>query len=276
MRDEEAAVDEARQAGAGKAAGDTDQGSGGSQAAGGGPRALEGRRILVTGASSGIGAQTARRAAAAGAHVALLARRQAHLEALAGDIDGVAVPVDLTDLAAASAAVATAADALDGLDAVVNSAGIMRVGPAATFDLDDAAQMFTLNVLALLAVTKAAVPHLRAAGCGDVINLGSLSGRRVGSGTAAVYSGSKFAVHAISEGLRRELLHDRIRVTVLAPGYVRTDLFDDLDPAYGFAERAARLGLPVGQVADEIVRVLALPPDIHIREVALSGLAQEG
>lgn len=276
MRDEEAAVDEARQAGAGKAAGDTDQGSGGSQAAGGGLRALEGRRILVTGASSGIGAQTARRAAAAGAHVALLARRQAHLEALAGDIDGVAVPVDLTDLAAASAAVATAADALDGLDAVVNSAGIMRVGPAATFDLDDAAQMFTLNVLALLAVTKAAVPHLRAAGCGDVINLGSLSGRRVGSGTAAVYSGSKFAVHAISEGLRRELLHDGIRVTVLAPGYVRTDLFDDLDPAYGFAERAARLGLPVGQVADEIVRVLALPPDIHIREVALSGLAQEG
>lgn len=269
-------MDEARQAGAGKAAADTGQGSGGSQAAGGGPRALEGRRILVTGASSGIGAQTARRAAAAGARVALLARRRDQLEALAGDIDGVAVPVDLTDLTAASAAVATAAGALDGLDAVVNSAGIMRVGPAARFDLDDAAQMFTLNVLALLAVTKAAVPHLRAAGRGDVINLGSLSGRRVGSGTAAVYSGSKFAVHAISEGLRRELLHDRIRVTVLAPGYVRTDLFDDLDPAYGFAERAARLGLPVGQVADEIVRVLALPPDIHIREVALSGLAQEG
>jgi NADP-dependent 3-hydroxy acid dehydrogenase YdfG len=237
---------------------------------------LEGRRVLVTGASSGIGAETARAVAAAGGRVALLARREAPLRDLADRLDGVAVPADVVDVEATRVSVDRAAEELDGLDAVVNVAGLVRPGTVADGDPADWRSMFEVNVLGLLHVTQAAVPHLRAAGRGDVVNVSSMSGRRVGSTEMATYAASKAAVHTLSEGLRRELRPDRIRVAVLAPGLVDTPIFEGLE-----GETAGRLrdatstkGLPVAVVADAIVRMLAAPPDVVHVELALLSLDQ--
>ncbi len=238
---------------------------------------LEGRRVLVTGASSGIGEAAARAISAAGADVAILARRRDRLDGLAREIQAVAVPADLRDEQAASNAVEEAVHQLGGLDGVVNNAGLMRTAPIGDADVEDWRAMFDLNVIALLVVSQAALPHLRAAGRGDIVNISSLSGRRVPSAAASVYAASKFAVHAVSEGLRREALADGVRVTVLAPGFVRTDLFEGMhgEAADRLRERAEAVGLSPEEVAQEVVHAMGLPPHVHLREVALSGLGQE-
>ena len=238
---------------------------------------LGGRRLLVTGASSGIGAATARVCAAAGARVALVARRGDAIRALAEEVGGVPIPADLTDEPAAVAAVERAATELGGLDGLVNAAGLMRVAPIAEAPSSDWRAMFDLNVLALLVVTQAAIPHLRAAGGGDVVNVSSLSGRRVPSAPSAVYSASKFAVHAVSEGLRQELHDDGIRVVVAAPGFVRTELFGGNagEAAQRLRTRADEVGLEADDVAVEIARVMGLPRGVLVREIALSGLGQD-
>lgn len=238
--------------------------------------ALNGRRIVVTGASSGIGAATARACAAAGARVAAIARRAERLRTLADEAGIVPVPADLTDAGAARAAIAAAADRLDGLDGVVNNAGISRPSPVADGRSQDWRAMYELNVLALLTVTHAALPHLLEPAGGDIVNISSLSGRRVPSDTGGVYSGTKHAVHAISEGLRRELHGQGIRVTVVAPGLVDTEIFHDREtaPAARLRERAREEGLTADDVAAEVVHVLSRPAQVLIREIALSHLAQ--
>lgn len=238
---------------------------------------LEGRRVLVTGASSGIGEATARAAAAAGAQVAVLARRRDRIEALADDIGGVAVAGDVTDLDAATDLVGRVADGLGGVDTLVNNAGIMRPGLIADADPQDWRAMFDVNVLGLLAVTQAAIPHLRRAEGGSIVNLSSMSGRRVPSPTGGVYAATKFAVHAISESLRQELQADGIRVTTIAPGFVTTDIFADL-PDDGVTDRYRRLsrekGMRPGDVADAIVHALSAPASVTTVEVALVATTQ--
>jgi NADP-dependent 3-hydroxy acid dehydrogenase YdfG len=237
---------------------------------------LEGRRVLVTGASSGIGEATARAIAAAGGRVALLARRADRLEGLAEELDGVAVPADVTDPEATRAAVGLAAEQLDGLDGLVNAAGLAQPGTVVDGDPASWRRMFDVNVLGLLHATQAAVPHLRAAGRGDVVNLSSMSGRRVGSVEMAIYAASKAAVHTISEGMRRELQPDRVRVAVIAPGLVDTPIFEGQDgpKAQQLGRATAEKGLPVATVADGIVRVLAAPDHLVHVEVAMLSIDQ--
>jgi NADP-dependent 3-hydroxy acid dehydrogenase YdfG len=236
---------------------------------------LEGRRVLVTGASSGIGAATARAVAAAGGHVALLARRAEPLQALAAELDGIAVPADVTDVAATRTAVDRAAAGLGGIEAIVNAAGVLRPGAIATTDPADWQLTFDVNVRGLLHATQAAIPHLRAAGGGDVVNVSSMSGRRLGTSEMAVYAASKAAVHALSEGLRRELADDRIRVAVLAPGFVRTGIFTGDDEVTDrLRGRAHEVGLAPAAVGDAVVRILEAPPEVVHLEVALVSLDQ--
>jgi NADP-dependent 3-hydroxy acid dehydrogenase YdfG len=237
---------------------------------------LRGRRVLVTGASSGIGWATCRRLAEEGAQVAGLARREAALEELAAETGVVPAPADVTDADAAAAAVARAAGALGGLDAVVNAAGLVRPGPIADADPGDWRDMFGVNVLGLLHVTKAAVPFLRAAGRGDVVNLSSMSGRRLHSPELGVYAASKASVHALSEALRRELLGDRVRVSVLAPGLVDTPIFDGLEDetATRLREQAPAAGLRADDVARTVADVLAAPEHLVHVEVAMLSLDQ--
>lgn len=232
---------------------------------------LDGRRILVTGGSSGIGAAVARAVAANGARVALLARSRDALENLATDLDGVAVPAHVTDVGEVGTAVATAAEALGGLDAVVNSAGVMRPGSVGEGDPDDFRLMLEVNVLGLLHVTQGVLPHLEASGAGDVVNISSMSGRRIPSATAGVYSGTKFAVHAISEGLRRELAGRPVRVTTVAPGYVDTPIGDDVPGERGeeFRQQVSTHGMAPSVVADLVVAALAMPREAELAELAI-------
>ncbi len=230
--------------------------------------ALRGRRVLVTGASAGIGRATALACAAAGARVACLGRRSAAVDEVAGAAGGLAVVADVRNLDDVVAAVRAASSRLGGLDAVVHSAGVGRHGPVQDTDLDDWREMFETNVLGLLAVTKAALPHLLAARApADLVAISSLSGRRVRNAATGVYSATKFAVHAACEGLRHELHGTSTRVTVVAPGGVDTE-FGGSTPGDG------RAALSADDVARQVVWALAQPADVLIREIGLSSTRQ--
>lgn len=242
---------------------------------------LSGRRVLVTGASAGIGEATARALAARGARVGLLARRAERLEALAAELPGaVTLAADLTDDDAATGAVHAAAEALGGLDAVVNAAGVFHAGAVTggageQGDPDGWREMFALNVVALLVVTRAAAGHLERGTDPAVVNVSSMSGRRVPTAAGAVYAASKHAVHAASEGLRMELAPRGVRVTTVSPGFVRTGIVDDWPEGPlrdRFTERMAAAGLDPSAVADAVVHVLSGPAQVV--EYALTSVAQ--
>ncbi|WP_227012614.1 MULTISPECIES: SDR family oxidoreductase [unclassified Pseudonocardia] len=240
---------------------------------------LSARRVLVTGASAGIGESTARALTARGARVALVARRGERLAELAAELPGaVAVPADLTDDAAAAAAVHTAADAFGGLDAVVNAAGVFHGGPVLGDEPstpDQWRRMFGLNVVALLVVTRAAAEHLERGTEPAVVCVSSMSGRRVPNPAGAVYAASKHAVHAVTEGLRAELAPRGVRVTTVSPGFVRTGIVDGWSDGAlrdRYTERLATVGLDPAVVADGIVHVLASPAQVV--EYALTSVTQ--
>ncbi len=237
---------------------------------------LDDRRILITGATSGIGKAVARTIAAQGGRVALLARREAPLRELADELDGAAVPADVTDVVAVRSAVDAAADGLGGLDGIINAAGVLRGGSFADTDPADWKLLFDVNVLGLLHVTQAAIPHLVAAGLADVVNVSSMSGRRLGTDEMAAYAASKAAVHMLSEGLRRELQPQGVRVSALAPGFVRTGLFDagGDDFATRMGERAEEAGLDVEEVASAVVYLLTAPPGVVHPELAVVSIDQ--
>ena len=195
---------------------------------------LHGTVALVTGASSGIGEATAHALAAEGATVAILARRRDRLDKLSDAIRAaggtvLVLEADMTDPQQATAAVTRTLSDLGRLDTLVNNAGLMLLGPVADAPGDEWERMLAINVQGLLNVTRAALPHLvRAAGdsprrVADVVNISSTAGRVARPG-AAVYSLTKFGVNAFSESLRQELLPKRVRVSVIEPGIVDTEL----------------------------------------------------
>ncbi len=194
---------------------------------------IRGKRALVTGSSTGIGAAVARELARLGASVAVHGNKNAAAaEAIAAEISaagGKAVVVlgDVSNSASAARIVADAVAGLGGLDILINNAGAIldRVTNAA---FDDAAydNVYNLNVRSVLAVTKAAYPHLKASGGGSIINTGSVAGRFGGFGGSAVYASAKAAVHSITRNAAREFAPDHIRVNVVAPGFIITPFHD--------------------------------------------------
>lgn len=238
---------------------------------------LEGRRVLVAGASAGIGRATAVLAAAQGALVACMGRRRDAVDEVAKEIDGVPIVADLTDEAQVTQAVSDAIDGLGGLDGLVNSAGTVREGGLASTRVSDWRTMFETNVLGLLLITQTALPALKAAAPADIVNISSMGGRRVHKVESGVYSGTKFAVHAISEAMRRELFEDRIRVAVIAPGSVNTRFGSDLADEEQMAratERRAAMGLASEDVARQVVNAMAQPPDVTLQEIAMTSMRQ--
>lgn len=189
---------------------------------------LDGKVAVITGASSGIGEATAEALAAEGATVVVAARRKDRLENLVERINGngsraLAVGADVTDEEQAHALIQRAKDELGRLDILVNNAGVMLLSKIEKGLSDEWRKMFDVNVLGLLYVTDAAIEMMKRQGSGHVINISSTAGRRARP-TLGVYSGTKFAVNAISEALRQELIEDNIRVTVIEPGAVETEL----------------------------------------------------
>jgi NADP-dependent 3-hydroxy acid dehydrogenase YdfG len=195
---------------------------------------LSGTVALVTGASSGIGEATARALAAEGAAVALVARRRERLDAVAQEIragggHALAVAADITDVLQAEEAVRLVVAELGRLDTLVNNAGLMLVGPVADAPDDEWERMLAVNVHGLLHITRAALPHLARAAAdaqrrvADIVSVSSTAGRVANSGNA-VYSMTKFGVGAFSEALRKEMLPQRVRVALVEPGTVDTEL----------------------------------------------------
>ncbi|MGP3690637.1 SDR family NAD(P)-dependent oxidoreductase [Streptomyces sp. IBSNAI002] len=201
---------------------------------------LSGTVALVTGASSGIGAATGRALAAEGATVALVARRADRLEQLAAEIEAgggraLAVPCDITDRGDATDAVRRSVECFGGLDIVVNNAGQMLLGEFGSAPAELSDRMVGLNVDGLLNISRAALPHLveaaarRGRGVADLVNISSVAGRKAVAG-GAVYALTKYGVVGLSEALRLELAGRQVRVTVVEPGAVDTELADHVAP----------------------------------------------
>ncbi|WP_217573618.1 SDR family NAD(P)-dependent oxidoreductase [Streptomyces sp. GbtcB7] len=198
------------------------------------PSKLTGTVALVTGASSGIGAATARRLAEDGASVALVARRKDRLDDVAAEIEkaggtALVVEADITDRIQAGAAVQHAVEHFGRLDTLVNNAGLMLLGPVVGADVDEWERMLAVNVQGLLHTTHAALPHLlKAAEAGprkvaDIVNISSIAGRVAWNGYG-VYNLTKFGVNGFTESLRQEVTQRHVRVGVLEPGGVDTEL----------------------------------------------------
>jgi NADP-dependent 3-hydroxy acid dehydrogenase YdfG len=201
---------------------------------------LTGTIALVTGSSSGIGAATARRLAEEGASVAVVARRRDRLEALAAEIEkmggaALVVEADITDRTQAEAAVEQSVEWFGRLDTLVNNAGLMLLGPVVGADPEEWDRMIAINNHGLLYTTRAALPHLvKAAEDGprrvaDIVNISSIAGRVAWNGYG-VYNMTKFGVNGFTEALRQEVTQRHVRVGVLEPGGVATELGSHNNP----------------------------------------------
>ncbi len=249
---------------------------------------LTGTVALVTGASSGIGEATAANLAARGAAVALVARRTDRLEELAASITssgGKAVTItgDVTDRDQAIQAVATTVDQLGRLDTVVNNAGVMLLGPIVDAPVEEWDRMVDLNVKGLLYVAHAALPHLLAAAedgprrVADLVNISSVAGRvpRNGSG---VYNATKHAVGAFSESLRQEVTGRHVRISLVEPGAVSTELASHNRPEVqeGMKKRfAAMERMEAEDIAEVVEFIVTRPRRAAVNEVLIRPTEQE-
>ncbi|MRJ75160.1 SDR family NAD(P)-dependent oxidoreductase [Aeromicrobium sp. SMF47] len=231
---------------------------------------------VVTGASSGIGAATARSLSAAGFHVFCVARRTERIEPLAAEIGGTAVTCDVTDESQVAALAETVGPSLDLL--VNNAGGAIGTDHVAVSDPDDWRRMYEVNVVGTLLVTRALLPALVASGAGTLLNLGSIAGHTpyVGGGG---YVAAKHGVAAMTETLRLELNGQPVRVTEIAPGMVRTDEFS-LNRFSGDADKAdsvyagVREPLVAEDIADAITWVATRPQHVNVDLMVLKPLAQ--
>jgi len=242
---------------------------------------------LVTGASSGIGEATARMLAREGAAVAMAARRTDRLEALGGEIadgGGTALPieVDVTQREQAEAAVARTVEELGRLDVLVNNAGVMLLGPILEAPVEEWEQMIEVNLRGLMYASKAAIPHLLEAaegerGVADIVNISSVAGRiaRRGSG---VYNATKFGVGAFSESLRQEVTRRHLRVSLVEPGAVATELQGHNRPEVkeSIEKRFEDMEiLQAEDIADAIGYVVTRPRHVAVNEILVRPTEQE-
>jgi NADP-dependent 3-hydroxy acid dehydrogenase YdfG len=238
---------------------------------------LAGKVALVTGASSGIGAATAVALAAAGATVAISARRKDRLDEIVAQIEAaggkaLALPGDMAVEADAIAAVEDTARLLGRIDILINSAGIMQAGGIEGADLDEYRKVVDINLMATVYTCKAAIPHMLAHGVGDIINISSLAGRKGGPETNA-YSASKHAVNAMTNGMRQELGDRNIRVSFLMPGATETEVAQGIsNPAWREAiqKHVTKVGaVKASEIADTLVFMLSMPRHVNISEISV-------
>lgn len=237
---------------------------------------LDNKVAIVTGASSGIGAQTARQLSAQGAHVALVARRADRLESLAAELNGhtLVLPADLTDATAAQKVVDDVIAEWGQIDILVNAAGVMLNGDSIESPLSEWDAMIDVNLRGLLYISKAALPHLKASagerGIADLVNVSSVGGRIASPGVAA-YSATKFGVTAFSESLRSEFAKDHLRVSVVEPGRTDTELFEQKEgQAAGFEAMFGQIEqLQPSDIANVIEYIVSAPKNVAVNEVVI-------
>lgn len=233
---------------------------------------------VITGASSGIGAATARALAADGYRVGLLARRGDRIDALAEELDNgsIAIEADVTDRNSIVAAAERVQQELGGADVLVNNAGIMLLGPFGSDRRDDYRRMIEVNLLGALTSTEVFLDQLKAGG-GDIIDISSVAGRTARQGNG-VYAATKWGMNGWSESLRRELLPD-VRVTLIEPGVVATELRTHITHAEtkeGVGKLYDRAEVTPDDVAEVIAFAVARPRRLAIHEILLRPAGQEG
>ena len=237
---------------------------------------LEGKVAVVTGASSGIGEATALALSREGAAVALGARRLDRLEALRERIEtdggrAAAIEVDVSDEDNARAFIEAAREQLGGLDILVNNAGLMLLGPVTGADTSEWKRMVEVNALGLLFCTHAALMPMAEQGSGHIVNISSTAGRTANLGSA-VYNLTKWGVGGFSEALRQEVLHAGIRVTIIEPGFVETELQSHNEHPLVLEQMKKmreQIGTPLQaeDIADAIAYAVTRPEHVCINEV---------
>lgn len=242
---------------------------------------IEGKVVVITGASSGLGEAAARHLAELGAKVVLGARRLDHIDRIAGEINAaggkaLAVETDVTDPAQVQALVDAAVSAHGRIDVMLNNAGLMPHSPLDRRKIDDWNSMIDVNIKGVLYGIAAALPIMEEQKSGHIINVSSVAGHKVGVNNA-VYSATKYAVRVISEGLRQEVKPFGLRTTVISPGAVATELVD------GITEPDIQAGIQsfydeVAISADSFARCVAFaigqPEDVDINEILFRPTAQ--
>ncbi|HKG04120.1 MAG TPA: SDR family NAD(P)-dependent oxidoreductase [Conexibacter sp.] len=236
---------------------------------------LSGKVIAITGASSGIGEATALACAEAGASVALAARRTDRIEALAAKIEqehgsrAIAIPTDVGEEEQARAFVERAHAELGRLDVLINNAGVMLLGPIDGAPTEEWRRMVHVNLFGVLYCTHAALPLMRAQGSGDIVNVSSVAGRVARAG-AGVYNLTKWGVNAFSEALRQECVGAGIRVTIVEPGAVLTELPSHNRPPV-LEQMMKRfegvVPMQAQDIANAILFALGQPPHVSVNEL---------
>jgi len=242
---------------------------------------IENKVVVITGASSGLGEATARYLAARGAAVVLGARRTDKLEQIAGEIRAAGgkaevVATDVTDKQQVQTLVDTAVRIYGRVDVLINNAGLMSIAPMDELKVDEWDRMIDINVKGVLYGIAAALPQFRKQNSGHFINIASVAGIKVFSPGGTVYSGTKFAVRAISEGLRHEV-GGSIRTTTIEPGAVDSELKlgSSHEASSNFVQEFYKLAIPADAVARAIAYAIEQPADVDINEIVLRPTVQD-
>lgn len=243
---------------------------------------IAGKVVVITGASSGLGEAAARGLAAEGARLALGARREDRLKALAGDIErhggqALAVPTDVTQRSQVQHLVDAAVAAYGRIDVMLNNAGLMPLSPLERLHVEEWDRMVDVNIKGVLYGIAAALPHMQRQRAGQIINVSSVAGHKVNPGSA-VYSATKHAVRVISEGLRQETKPYNLRVAIISPGAVASELTSTItDP--GTADRVRQfvgeVAIPADSFARTVAFVISQPEDVDINEILFRPTRQE-
>lgn len=245
-------------------------------------RNVDGKVIVITGASSGVGEASARLLSSQGATLVLGARRAERIHALADELNGkggkaLAVPTDVTDRTQVKHLVDSAVEKYGRVDVILNNAGVMPHSPLERLKVDDWEQMIDVNLKGVLYGIAAVLPHMKAQKNGHIINTSSVAGHKVRPGSA-VYAATKTAVLVISEGLRQEVKPYNIRTTVISPGAMKTELADSItesDIADGVRKFADMIGVTAETFANIVSFTISQPEDVDINEILFRPTKQE-
>lgn len=243
---------------------------------------IEGKVIVITGGSSGMGEAAALHLAQAGGKVVLGARRTDRLDAVVSQIEAaggeaLARATDVTKLSDVQALVEAAITRFGRIDVMINNAGIMPLSPIESLKIDEWDRMIDVNIRGVLHGIAAALPHMKAQKSGQFITTSSVAGHLVFP-ASAVYSGTKYAVRAICEGLRQEVKPYNLRSTILCPGAVQTELLDQIsDEAVKSAnsDYVGKVGIPADSFARMAAFAISQPEDVDVNEIIFRPTAQQ-
>jgi NADP-dependent 3-hydroxy acid dehydrogenase YdfG len=243
---------------------------------------IQDKVVVITGASSGLGEATARHLASQGASVVLGARRQDRIRTLAGELTSkggkaAALATDVTNREHVKALVDAATKAYGRVDVMINNAGLMPQSPLERLKIDDWDRMIDVNIKGVLYGIAAVLPIMKRQKSGHIINVSSVAGHKVRAG-GAVYSATKHAVLALSEGLRQEVKRYNIRTTVISPGAVATELPDSVtepDLSENFHKFYEEFAIPADSFARSVAFAISQPDEVDINEIIFRPTRQE-